>query len=112
MIHYDFHAEATARFAQDTRPAVVGKVLKAAAVTELVIDGLQTQSFLHRGICKEIDPIAKPFVHYLPLAVVASAGVSYLIVHLPDSKLSHVLLGVFVAGEAANITHNHTNGCN
>jgi hypothetical protein len=112
MIHFNAHAEAAVRFAQDTHSLIVGRRLKAAAIGELLIDGLQTQSFLARGNCHEIDPVAKPFVHSLPVAVVASAGLSYAITRLPDNKFTHALLSVFIVGEGLNVVHNHTNGCN
>jgi hypothetical protein len=111
---YDFHAEAQARFANDTQPAAVSHEtnrLKGAALGELLVDGIQTHDFLRKGICHEVDPLARPFVHSLPGAILGTAALSYFIVRLPASKLTNTLLKVFISGEGLNIIHNTQGGC-
>jgi hypothetical protein len=110
----DTHAEATQRFREDTRPAIVSHEtdrLKGLAVSELLVDGIQTHRFLAKGICHEVDPLARPFVHSLPGTVLGTAALSYLIVHLPSTRTTNTLLRVFVAGEGLNITRNSREGC-
>jgi len=111
---YDFHAEAQARFAADTTTLVAVQTpdtLKAEAIGELLIDGQQTHQFLRRGVCHELDPIARPFVHSLQGAVLGTAALSYLIVRLPATGVSRTLLQAFVVGETNNLIHNTQGGC-
>ncbi len=106
----DYSQEALLEFQRQaqtiTQPATASKALKAAAIVELVVDGLQTQAFLRSGRCHELDPITRPFVHNEVVATVAVAGVAYLISRLPNRPWANALLGLFVGGEAANIARN------
>jgi hypothetical protein len=116
MLNYDVHAEAQARFTAATsgvssRQTTVNNVLKGVDIGEILVDGIQTRDFLRKGSCRELDPIAKPFVHYTPLAVVATAAVSYGIVHIRPSRLGNIALAVLGLGEGLNVWHNHTEGC-
>ncbi len=114
----DFHAEAQHRFTEDTTPVVAhsnqtvtDNWLKGIDIVEILIDGVQTHDFLRKGTCHEIDPIAKPFVHSLPIQVVTSAALAYGIVHIRPGKLATVVLGVLGIGEAMNVARNHMIGC-
>ncbi len=114
----DYAAEALTAF-QERAPAIVhaqgataSKALKGLAIAELAVDSIQTQDFLHNGRgCRELDPIARPFVHSAPIATVAVAGVAYLVSRLPNRPWANALLGAFVAGEALNVAHNAESGC-
>jgi hypothetical protein len=92
-----------------TQPATASKVLKAAVIAELAVDGLQTQAFLHSGRCHELDPLTRPFVHSEAIATVAVAGVAYLISRLPNRPWANALLGAFVPTEALIIASNARN---
>jgi len=110
----DFHAEAQQRFFEDTHSAVVARntdIEKGIVVGEFALDGIQTHDFIRKGTCRELDPIAKPFVHYTPESVVATAGVGWLVVHIPSSPFGRILLGVLAVGEGANVTRNYRVGC-
>lgn len=117
----DFHAEAQRRFTEDTRPISVRSkqtminkmnlVLKGIDISLLAIDGVQTHDFLRKGTCHEVDPIAKPFVHYTPFAVAASAGLAWSLVRIAPNRLANTLLGVFAVGEGLNVLRNHAIGC-
>jgi hypothetical protein len=112
----DYHAEAQARFTAATsgvssRQTTVNNVLKGIDISELVIDGIQTHDFIRKGTCREVDPLAKPFVHYTPFTVAASGLVAYGITRLYHSTLGTVLLGALGVGEGLNVLHNHLEGC-
>jgi hypothetical protein len=123
MLNYDAHAEAQARFTQDTQAIVsqqtinnrrlnlLTNVEKGILIGEIGIDGVQTHDFLRKGICHESDIFAKPFVHSVPIAVASTAALSYLVTSVKPGWFRNALLGVAIVGEGLNIAHNHSEGC-
>jgi len=101
-MQYDAHAEAQQRFFNAT---------KIVAVAELLVDALQTHNFVQKGRCREADPLAKPFVHYTPLDIAATAGFAYGILNLKPGHFRSVLLGTFMVGEGLNVLRNRAIGC-
>lgn len=122
----DFHSEAQARFFEDTQPAIVERskqtvennslglltnVEKGLLIGELAVDGVQTHNFLQSGRCHEVDPLAKPFVHSLPVSVVATSALAYAITRVHSGWFRSTIMGLVVVGEGLNILHNHQEGC-
>jgi hypothetical protein len=118
----DFHAEAQQRFFQDTqvtsKQTIVNRQLnlltnveKGLLISEIAIDGVQTHDFLRKGICREVDPLAKPFVHYTPLAVVSAGALAYAVVSVKPGWFRTTVLGLAAIAEGANVLHNHREGC-
>jgi|ERR1035438_2058289 hypothetical protein len=112
----DIHAEAQARFTEATTPVrsnqtMTDNVLKGIDIGVYLVDQIQTHDFERKGTCHEVDPIARPFVHYVPFQVVGSAAMAYVIERLHPGPLATIALGVFGVGESLNVYHNHRIGC-
>jgi hypothetical protein len=52
---------------------------------------------------RELDPLARPFVQSLPVAVLASAAVGYALTRIPRGTAGDAGLAAFDAGELVNL---------
>jgi hypothetical protein len=92
-----------------TRPPMTTarKVTLALAIAGLGADLLRTQACLAHG-GKEYNPFARPFVHSLPIAAFATAGVAFAFRVIPRGSAGDYGLGAFAGGQVVNLARPWT----
>jgi hypothetical protein len=87
-----------------THPAMtpVRKGVLWTALGLMAYDQIRTQACLAHG-GHEMNPIARPFVHYLPLGILSTALLAFGAHQIPAGNAGDAGLGLFDAAEIYNL---------